>query len=174
MGQVSTFEEVIVQNKDIGRRIAEILEDKGISPNSFSQKIGMAKSTFYNCIHGERTIKPSELDVMGRHLKIPPERIKQEDTRSDQEELTRLLQGKRHLQRALGTARKLCSVALGITERSRALNDLGRVLYLLGEYDQAHRVWMEAHHDSEKLLERYGESNLYFLILSNLMISFTL
>ncbi|MGB8956126.1 MAG: helix-turn-helix transcriptional regulator [Tumebacillaceae bacterium] len=131
----------------LGRRIGEIIEAKGpaFSGRALSKRIGLGKDILYRVINGERYISPSELELVAAGLRMSVQRIKQEDTRKDVEELRRLLQNLEDLERALRIAEKLVSVAIGISERCTMLNYLGWANYELKNYDVAHQHWLKAY-----------------------------
>ena len=159
----------------LGRRVAEIMEEKGAAYTirSFSQRIGMSKDKLCRCINGERYIKPSELENIAEGLHLSVERIRQDDIKKEAEELQKLLKNLANLQRALQLAESLTALALGRSEKSIALNNLGRVLFLMRDYDQAHAIWLEAYADAKRLSGLWGESEVLYDVLTNLLISFS-
>lgn len=157
----------------LGRRISEILQEKGISPNAFSQRIGMGKDTFYSCIKGDRYIKPSELSLMASKLNLTSDRILQRDNEKEFLEVRSLLERKVNIQRALELAQHLFQSALGWTEKFDLLNDIGTAYHHLKDYEQAHRAWVAALPYAEKIHTAYGEYERLFRITKNLIISYT-
>ena len=81
-----------------------------------------------------------DLRRLSEALKVPMERILQEDTLREETELRELLKAKTDKTRALELALLLSSKSLGMTERCIHLNYLGCAYYLLLEYEKAHSV----------------------------------
>jgi hypothetical protein len=76
-----------VDELPLGRRIAEILADKGILPLEFSRRLGWGKDLVYECLDGKRYIKPSELEQIAEKLGLTISRIKQADSKDKAIEL---------------------------------------------------------------------------------------
>jgi hypothetical protein len=160
----------------IGRRIGEILAERGdaYSIRGFSQRIGINRETLRTIISGERPAVPSELKWIADGLDLALERIKQTDTRQDEQKLIRLLDARTNLLQALPIAEGLVSKAIGMTERCVTLNNLGRVLFMLRRYPEAHRAWLAACRHAKSIHAKYEEADVLFQILCNLMISYSM
>lgn len=170
----------IVQNKvaypiPIGRRIAEIMEEKGgaFSRRSFAPRVGLSKDTLGRIIDGERHIKPSELQKIADGLSISVERLKQDDTSDLTEELHTLLQNKRDSEKALRLATQLSKIAIGMTEKYETLNNLGKAYFAIAEYPEAHDCWQQAYNYAKQIHDKYGNSDPLYTISCNLMLSFS-
>lgn len=162
-------------NIPLGRRIGEILEEKGsaFSLRAFSQRIGMSKDTLSRIISGERPIKPSELEKISECLKMSIPTIKQHQFLKARDELIELLQEHIDLQKALSIAERIYSIACGVTERYEAAYYMGQIHFELRQYEISHQFRLEAYSYAQKLEEKYGESNKLYRILEKLMTSFT-
>lgn len=159
----------------LGRRIGEILEEKGdaFSLRAFSKRIGMGKDTLSRCVNGGRFIRPSELDKISAALHVPVKRITKEDNKQTAEQLAKLLTDFSDPHRAVKLARQLCSVALGMSERSLTLNDLGRAYFALRMYEEAHEAWLEAYRYSKQMSEKYDDAETLYQVIANLSVSFS-
>lgn len=159
----------------IGRRVGEIMEEKGggYTIRTLAARIGMNRESLRQAITGNRPISPAELDQIATGLHVSVDRIRQDDVKKEREELRSLLKSMGNPKRALQLAKYLASVAVGITERSETLNDLGRALFDVHELKQAHEVWFEAYECAKKVEKKYGETERLLHIVRNLMISYT-
>ncbi|TCP55809.1 hypothetical protein EV586_103464 [Tumebacillus sp. BK434] len=158
----------------LGRRIAEIMKEKGkaFSQQAIANKMGISRETVRLMLTGERVILPHELNQIASFLKVPVERIKQEDTYFEVKELSTLLDKLGDKHRALELAQRIANVAIGVTERCEALNHLGNAYYDLQKYEEAHASWLLAYHEATEIKERYKETEFLFNVTKNLMISF--
>lgn len=159
----------------IGRRIGEIMEEKGaaFSIRAFSQRIGITKDTLARMITGERYINPTEMEKIAKGLSLSVERLKKEDTESDLHELQRLLDENSNPTRAVKIAQDILSSAIGMSERCDALNDLARAYFDLGEVELAHSRWTEAYELAQKIYSKYNDSSKLNILMSKLIISYT-
>jgi tetratricopeptide (TPR) repeat protein len=159
----------------IGRRIGEIMEEKGaaFSIRGFSQRIGLSKDMLARMLSGDRHVTPSELEQIAKGLSVSISRLKQEDTRKEREELLFLIRNNTNIMQAVRLAKKLVPLALGVTEKCRAYDQLGSALYMAREYDEAHEAWLEAYSYAEKIHERYTDKDTLFNVLTHLILSYT-
>lgn len=154
---------------DMGRRIAEILDHKGISPYSFSQRIGMGKDTFYNCLKGKRYLKGSEIEKIASELRLTVERLRQEDIAKERSEMLNLVQKRLNPKRSLELGLELKKIAIGCTEKFDVLNALGKAYFQLGKFEQAQEVWLEAVPFAEKIHEKFQDMYRLYDITTNLI-----
>lgn len=159
----------------IGRRIGEILEERGraFSLRAFSARIGISKDTLKRMIDGERPISRTELAKIADGLKLSVERLKQEDTNSQSVELESLLKSLQNRKRAILLAQELVDVAVGISEKCQAYDKLGIALFNAGDLDGAHHAWREALTYAEQLEKKYQQSDMYHRVLSNQIVTLT-
>lgn len=159
----------------IGRRIGEILEERGkaFSLRAFSARIGISKDTLKRMIDGERPISRAELTKIADGLKLSVERLKQEDTNSQSVELESLLKSLQNRKRAILLAQELVDVAVGISERCHAYDKLGFALFNAGDLDGAHQAWREALTYAEQLERKYQQSDVYHRVLHNQIVTLT-
>ncbi|ARU60500.1 hypothetical protein CBW65_04985 [Tumebacillus avium] len=119
---------------------------------------------------------PSEIELITKGLDIGVDRLKQLDTIKAEQELMTILKAQRKtktmLLHAIDLAERNASVALGATERAVSLNNLGRVQYLLGKYDQAHTAWLRALEHATLCYNLYGDNELLHLVTCNLMLTY--
>jgi tetratricopeptide (TPR) repeat protein len=166
----------VVDKIPLGRRIGEIMEERGdaFSIRAFSSRIGMNREILRVIINGERTILPSELEKIADGLGMTVERLRQLDTRADEQALEGWLQERKNLKQALALAQRLNEMAKGMTEICTSLNQVGRAHFLTQQYDAAHEVWLRALQYAEKIYAKHGDANLLHLVTANLMITYTL
>jgi tetratricopeptide (TPR) repeat protein len=189
--------------KQLGYRILEIMDEKGkaFTTQALAMRIGMNRKTLSSKLNGNRDLYLFELRRIAESLKLTLERIMQEDIRDEAYELKELFEGLRYPERAVEIAgkytendwdleranlflqtrtfeltMKFVNVAVGATERSKALNDLGRAYFYQQKYEDAHLVWMEAYRYAKKAAERENENSrtLLFNAIENLMISYSI
>ncbi|ARU61965.1 hypothetical protein CBW65_13845 [Tumebacillus avium] len=164
-----------IGNIPIGRRIAEIMSEKGnaFSIRAFSSRIGISKDMLGRMISGERYISPSELEVIAKGLSISVNRVKQKDTVNKSNELRSLLENEKNFKRALELALELQEVAIGCSERFVILNDLGRVYYATRKYEEAHVTWTRAIGFAQTIADEYHDTEPLYKVMNNLLLSFT-
>ncbi|ASS76456.1 hypothetical protein CIG75_16815 [Tumebacillus algifaecis] len=161
----------------LGRRISELMTEKGdaYSIRAFAEKIGMNRETFRQMLLGTRRIAPSELELISKGLNVSPERLKQEDTFQKEQELVKVLTGKKRtkvmLIRANALAMELVEVAKGMTERGNSLNLLGRVLFVQERFEEAHQTWLTAYEYAKSVETEFDDKQLLYLVTSNLMLT---
>lgn len=161
----------------LGRRIAEIMKEKGsaYSLQAMGKRIGLSRETLRLMLHGGREIYDFELLKVAVDLKLSVERIKQQDTWLMLSELQELLKHEgRDPKRALEVASHLQSVAIGMTERCKTLFYLGQAHKNLHEYEPAHQAWLEAYDLAKLIHDKYGETDLLYSIISNLVTTYTI
>lgn len=172
---MSQSEKSITQKVPIGRRIEEIMDEKGgaFSQRAFAPRVGLSKDTLGRIIDGTRHVKPSEVMRIAAGLALSMTRLKQDDAVLIQNELESLLDKKKDLFRASMLAEKLHTLAIGITERFDSALLYARVLYALGQYDKAHEYLLQSYQHAEKIYEKYNETDRLYTSLSKLLITFT-
>jgi tetratricopeptide (TPR) repeat protein len=160
----------------IGRRIGEIMEEKGdaFSIRAFAARIGMSKDMLSRCINGDRYLKPSELEKIAKGLGVSIERIKQDDTKKQREELEVLLSTMKNPKRALELSISLSQVAVGVTEKCSTFNDLGRSYFFLKMIDEAYHAWISAYTCAKHIAEKYGEPNSLYSVVTNITVLLTM
>ncbi|PWK09008.1 helix-turn-helix domain-containing protein [Tumebacillus permanentifrigoris] len=175
MSTIEHTESCAIGKIPLGRRISEILDERGKAHNvpAFSKRVGISESTLYRILSGKRTIKPSELAIISKHLKISIERIKQEDTYPLLLELRNLVIEKKNMIRAKDIAQSLLSNAVGYTERFEILNYLGKIHYHLKHYMDSHKAWVEALPHAERIVDVFQDMEPLKKITGNLISSFT-
>ncbi|KEO81091.1 helix-turn-helix domain-containing protein [Tumebacillus flagellatus] len=163
----------------LGRRITELLKEKGeaYSIRSFAAQLGVNRESLRQMLNGSRTILPSELQQIAKGLGVSVERLKQMDCVKKEQELATILQAKTRtkvmMTNALSLANEVAKVAQGSTERGYSLNNLGRVQYLLRNYEEAHESWQKALQFAKEIHTEYEDSNLLYLVTANLMLTHT-
>ncbi|TCP58274.1 Cro/C1-type helix-turn-helix DNA-binding protein [Tumebacillus sp. BK434] len=160
----------------LGQRIMEIMEEKGkaFTQQALANRIGMNRVTLSKKLHGERDLYLFELRRIADALHLPIERLLLEDTKEDQVELEGLLEKLENLPRALELATKISSIAVGITERTKSLNDLGRAYYILEKYDEAFETWLLAFEYAQKIANKNNDTSMLFNIIANLMLTYSI
>ncbi|MGB8954806.1 MAG: tetratricopeptide repeat protein, partial [Tumebacillaceae bacterium] len=159
----------------LGRRIAEIMEEKGklYTQEFVANGIGISRDTFRAVLKGSRPIYGTEMRRLSNVLKLPVERIRMTDTLKEAEELLYLLDNVKNKNRALTIAKYLSSVAIGDTEKSETLNNLGRFYFISEQFEEAHSTWLEAYALAKQVFEKYNETGCLFHVITNLSISFS-
>ncbi|MFD2168701.1 hypothetical protein [Tumebacillus lipolyticus] len=166
--------ETTVDKIPLGRRIEEIKKEKGgyYSTAAMSTRIGVHEETLRMMIKGKRDIYSFELEKIAKDLKMPVERITQDDVTRGAAELIELLATKASLERAHELAVGLFEVSIGLTERCNALNNIGRVYFYLERYDSAYEYWMKAYSVAELIHEKFKDNERLHIVLSNLIALF--
>ncbi|ARU59962.1 hypothetical protein CBW65_01965 [Tumebacillus avium] len=159
----------------LGQRIMEIMEEKGraFTQQALANRIGMNRVTLSKKLHGEREFYLFELRRIADAFHISLERLLKADIAEEEAELEELFKTHTDFFRAFDIAQKLVHLAIGITERGKSLNDLGRAFYYLKKYDEAYSVWKECYLYAKQLSEQYRDSNLLMRVVSNLMLTYT-
>ncbi|MFD2169943.1 hypothetical protein [Tumebacillus lipolyticus] len=173
MSQDSTS--ILEHTIPIGRRIAEIMKEKGraFSQQAVASRMGISRETLRSMLTGDRVILDFELRQIAALLKMTVERIKQDDTRQEERRLHSLLQEAVDHRSALEIAERLAKLAVGITERCISLNNLGSAYFIGLKYDEAHDAWLQAYQYANEIKERYNDSEYLFDVAKNIMISFS-
>lgn len=162
----------LIEELPLGRRVADILADKGISPYELSRRLSWGKDSVYQSLEGKRYIKPSELALISEKIRVSVSRIKQEDTKDKAIELRFLIKSRKATGRAVEIGKSLLSIAVGWTEKFDVLNDLGSAYFFLNDYEEAHRYWSQALPYAEKIRDKFGEAERLYIITTNLVISY--
>lgn len=156
---------------DIGRRLREIFDERKLSLRAFASYYGSSKDVIHRIMTGGRLPTKTELVKIAHHLKITYERLMMVDTHWEMEEMTRLIQNKSNLNRAIQLATKLLSQALGYTERFTILNKMGVAYHQLNKHEKAHNTWLEALPYARKVKELHNDSESLTTIIFNLILS---
>jgi transcriptional regulator with XRE-family HTH domain len=175
MSQLVVTPHTVVDKIPLGRRIHEIMKEKGgyYSITAMSKRLGICRETYRLMLNGEREIYTFELEKIAKDLKVPVERILQEDIQKDAEVLKMLLEKSSDPPKALEVAFMLEQKACGLSERCIALHRLGHAHFLLHQYEDSHTNLLAAHQLALKMNEMYGETDWLYRILFNLLDTFT-
>lgn len=159
----------------LGRRIREIMKAKGnyYTISAMSVRIGINRETFRSMLNGERDIYNFELEKIAHDMKLPIERILQKDISLVEAELDELLRSRNDLDKAHELAMKIHGVAIGISEICYSLNTLGYIYFWQHEINMAHRTWLEAYEYAQQISKLFGDNNVLYRVLRNLMSSYT-
>jgi tetratricopeptide (TPR) repeat protein len=161
----------------IGRRILEVMHEKGnaFSIRAFADRLGINRETFRITLTGDRPISLSLVEKIAESLGVTEDRLRQLDTFKKEEELFSLLKSSNRtkvmLMRAHSIALELVEVAIGATERGFAYNYLGRVQFLLQQYEDAHRSWKQALEYGKKIQKTFNDSRLLKIVSANFMMA---
>lgn len=158
----------------VWRRVSEIMKEKGdaFSQQALAIRININRKTLGKMLSGRSKIHMFDLRRLSEALKVPVERILQEDTHPVETELRELLKKKTDKERALDLALKLSSKSVGMTERCIHLNYLGCAYYLIQDYEKAHETWLEAYSYAKAIQQKYGDSDRLFQVIHNLVWSY--
>ena len=159
----------------LGRRIREIMKAKGnyYSIAAMSVRIGINRETFRAMLNGEREIYTFELERISQDLKLPVERILQQDISAIEDQLDDLLQHRNGLDQALALALQVLEAAIGISELCSSLNTLGYIYFWQREIKSAHQTWLEAYEYAQQISKWFDDNQLLYRVLRNLMSSYT-
>jgi hypothetical protein len=164
-------------NIPLGRRIAEIMKEKGsaYSLQAMGKRLCLSRETLRLMLKGDRNIYDYERKNIAADLKLSVERITQEDTLALRDELEKQ-RSKEHKdwERMLNLSRQLGEKALGVTERTCALLLIGQSHAMLVQHKQAHDCFDEAYRLSQEIQDKYGESDLLHHAASFLITSYTI
>lgn len=160
---------------DLGRRVQEIMKEKGraYTQQAMANRLGISRETLRLMLNGTDEIWDYQLRRIAEDLKVPVERITQEDVKEDGQELRELFRSTENPHRALEIAKRLVSVAIGLSERSEAFNGLGCAYFDLRDYEKAHDAWLKAYQLAQDLSEQYCDSETLYKVLENLMLSYS-
>ncbi|PWK15765.1 helix-turn-helix domain-containing protein [Tumebacillus permanentifrigoris] len=162
------------------RRIIELLEEQedNLSKRSIASMIGVNRETVRLLFKEKRPVTLDVLEKIAKGLSITVDRIRQLDSIKREKELNKVLTGNKRtrvmLMRALDLATELVELSLGVTERGYALNNLGRVLYVQGEYNKAHDIWLSALDFAKSIQREHNDSQLLHIVTANLMLTYTI
>jgi tetratricopeptide (TPR) repeat protein len=186
MSTIEPSTQGMIVPKQIGRRVMEIMEEKGkaFTQQALATRIGMGRQTLSMKLRGERDMYLFELRRIAEALHLPLARIMQEDTHDDEKKLQGMFASlvedsavskiTPDFNEIFEIAHRLSLVAVGMTERCKTLNDLGRAFYYLRRYDEANKVWQEALEYAKKIAEKYNNHEYRSLTLSNLLVILTI
>ncbi|KEO84262.1 hypothetical protein [Tumebacillus flagellatus] len=159
----------------LGRRIEELKKEKGArySTAAMSVRIGLSEQTFRDMLKSRRVIYTFELDVIAKDLKMPVARILQTDSHQEVERLTQLVKALKNPVEALELALRLEKQANGISERCHALHRLGIAYIMSFKFHDACQVLTEARRLAGQLHKTYGETDVLFGVVNQLMVVYT-
>ncbi|MFD2170973.1 hypothetical protein [Tumebacillus lipolyticus] len=177
MSTIEYTETIIIGKIPIGRRISEIMQEKGnaFSIRAFAERLGVNRETFRLTLTGDRPITLSLIEKIAYSLGVTEGRLRQLDTFKKEEELVSLLKTNKRtkvmLIRAHTLALELVEVALGATERGFAYNNLGRVQFLLHEHEEAHETWKKALAFAKTMGKAFDDTRLLKIVSENLILT---
>jgi tetratricopeptide (TPR) repeat protein len=156
----------------LGRRITEIMMDKGaaFTISAMAKRLDINRETYRLMLKGEREIYTFELDKIAADLKVPVERILQQDTVLMSKQIFELLNYKSsdfHL--GLKLSKQLAEVAIGYTERSVAANNIGTAYYHLRDFDQAVESFEKALPEAKFIMDKYGDAEVFWWLTANIL-----
>ncbi|PWK12826.1 tetratricopeptide repeat protein [Tumebacillus permanentifrigoris] len=159
----------------LGRRIEEIKKEKGgyYSNVAMAGRIGTNHETLRLMWKGKREIYTFELDKIAIDLKLPVERILQVDVKKETEELIALLLERKHPDKTLKLALKLADQALGLSERCNAMLRLGQAFNDSYQFIESKNALEQAHQLALRTKEHYGETDILYSVMYQLMASYT-
>jgi tetratricopeptide (TPR) repeat protein len=165
----------VVDKIPLGRRIEELKKEKGgyYSNVAMAGRLGMHTETLRSMLKGKREIYTFELDKIAKDLKMPVERILQEDVREEIEQLETLLELREKPTIALEIGLKMEEQAIGVTERCHALHRLGRAFENTHQYQEYNNELRQAYQLALQIQDQYGDSNAMYSVMYHLMASYT-
>ncbi|MGZ4122792.1 MAG: helix-turn-helix domain-containing protein [Tumebacillaceae bacterium] len=174
MNQLIAAKHTAVDLIPIGRRLAEIMKEKGMSHTitAMAKRLGWSRETYRLMLQGEREIYTFELEKIAQDFKLSVERIMQEDIRVQAEVVGNWICDQSDSNLADEYANHISDVAVGMTERCCALRREGLTYFYYGRYEEAHRKYFDAHHYALMIQEQYGETEHLYRVLLNIMDGF--
>lgn len=177
---------------------------KAYSQQAIAMRINISTDTLRMKLRGKRKIYSFELERIAEALHVSVERLMQSDTSELEQELDLIFSALQDpeqsksvaqklfwseatsdafaenqyadlmKQRALTIAEQLTQCALGVSEKSKSFNQLGRAYYYLHRYQEAHDAWLLAYGHAKKLADKtISEKEPLFNVITNLMISYS-
>lgn len=164
-----------VSNIPLGRRIREIMKDKGMAftLTAMSNRLGVNRETLRKMLSGEREIYSFELDKLVKELSLSVERIMQEDITGLVSEMDLLLENLSDIHRAKELAEHFLSIAIGVTEKCEAHIYMGRVFFEFQQYELSHRHRALAFEMASTVNDTYGDNRQLNVTIRNLLTTFT-
>ncbi|MGZ4135285.1 MAG: helix-turn-helix domain-containing protein, partial [Tumebacillaceae bacterium] len=174
MSQLIAPSHTLVDNIPLGRRISEIMAEKGAaySISAMAKRLEINRETYRLMLKGEREIYTFELEKISQDLKLSVERILQADIVEQRRELEQKSVDVIDVPNMIELAEKLHMYAIGLTEKCISLNNVGRSCYWGARYDRSLEVWQLAWPLVKECYEKYDEHTLIIRVSANLMLSY--
>ncbi|MBL0388065.1 tetratricopeptide repeat protein [Tumebacillus sp. ITR2] len=159
----------------LGRRIQEILEEKGAAylVGFFANRIRFNPHRLVSILQSAVVPSPEDLEQIAKGLGITVERLTREDTQERLERLHELLQSQGASEETVLVAEELAALSLGATERADAYCLLGRAYYAAGKLEEAHEAFLKSYRLYEPVFELYQDSERMYRFTHNLSITYT-
>lgn len=171
MSQLLAPELTLVDQIPLGRRLREIMKEKGskYSLTAMSSRLGISRETLRVMLSGEREIYWFELEKIALDLKLPAERILQQDILPIHQEIDHLIISLKDLERALRLSKERAAPAIGPSEKANILNIIGRIYLVKRDIDEAEKCFTEMHELVKTICEKEQDDELLYRALRNLM-----
>ncbi|ASS75479.1 hypothetical protein CIG75_11150 [Tumebacillus algifaecis] len=172
MSQLDAPTHTYVDQIPLGRRIREIMKEKGssYSMSAMASRLGMSRETLRVMLSGERGLYTFELEQIAQDLKVPLTRLTQADLmhyHSDKQFSKYISNGQ--WEESMRAAREHNDVAIGLSERAEATNRLQLVHFWKGELEEATRHCLEFYAMAEEINKKYQDSKILEKALNNLL-----
>lgn len=165
----------LLDNIPLGRRIKEIMEDKGkhYSISAMAVRIGVNRETLRLMLTGQREIYGYELKWIAKDLKLTVDQVLQEDSKTEGEWLTDLLTHKEEQEKTLILANELLNKSLGLSERCHALYRLAQAHFFNHNFDEAYSMITKAHDIAIRLKQEFQDETTLYHVLSYMVTVYT-
>lgn len=170
---------------DFPRRLREVMDEKHKEEKektkfveNLSIKLNVSLRTTYRIIGGSRYVKPSEQETIAEVLGISLERLLQKDTDILRKKIEDIFRAAETMKIARGSvaekdrfnrlkdlADEMVEIAIGLTERFDAKNELGKVYFEFRKFKEAHNTWVEAY----DLAKTASDTERLYKVCNNLL-----
>jgi tetratricopeptide (TPR) repeat protein len=171
VSQLEVPSHTVVDSIPIGRRIMEIMQEKGpaYTISAMAGRLGFSRETLREMLKGEREMYTYELENIARDLKVSVERILQTDILEETKELRQHLDMGEATQWCLELSAKFTELAIGLTERVIVANELARGQYQSRDLETAIETLNKVLPDAQLILEKYGDPDILMWVTGNLV-----
>ncbi|MGZ4033069.1 MAG: hypothetical protein ACXVP2_13010, partial [Tumebacillaceae bacterium] len=174
MSQLIAPSHTLVDNIPLGRRISEIMAEKGAaySISAMAKRLEINRETYRQMLKGDREIYTFELEKIAHDLKFSMDRILQVDVVDQRHELEHMLANATDISQMIKLSENGLEIANGLTERCIALNNVGRSYYWAALYDRSLEIWLQALPMVQECYEKYDEDEWLIRVSGNLMLTY--
>ncbi|HEU4963001.1 MAG TPA: helix-turn-helix transcriptional regulator [Bacilli bacterium] len=175
MGTLNAPSHTAVHHIPLGRRIREIMEEKGdaYTVTALAIRMKLSRHTVSRMLKDKRLLFNYELENISNALGVSVDRILQTDVQELVEELDSLIYHLYDLQRAKKLAEKFQSLAIGATEKCEANIRMGKLYHELQQYEIAHEFRAEAHRLAKVVKKSFNDSGQFDRTIRHMVTSCT-
>ncbi|TCP59022.1 hypothetical protein EV586_101221 [Tumebacillus sp. BK434] len=161
--------QTVVDGIPLFRRVRELMKEKGsrYSISAVAVRLGISRETLRLMLNGEREFYWFELEKVADDLKIPIERILQEDVAALHAEIKARKNNLQQLDKAIELAHQRFAQAQGASEKASALLDIGYLLFFSDRFQEAEETLLTANHLIQSIVLLPADDRLIFSVLVN-------